>query len=291
MPDAQDLHADLCRSLDIDPAQARITRIGGGDSHPAARLDSGDQRWFIKWNVAERREQFDAEHDALARLAVDGGPLVPAAHGTGSNGAQAWLITEWLDLQPSGDAADFGQRLATLHRQTQDHFGWHAVNFLGASPQNNRLADSWAEFWWSERLAPQFEWASASGLSLNVGLHTIRDASDQLLNHEPRPALVHGDLWGGNHAYLPDGSPVIFDPAPYFGDRETDLAMMRLFGGFHPAVFDAYEKAWPLPPGFEGRLPLYQLYHLLNHYNLFGPGWESRVQHALRAVLQTADRA
>jgi fructosamine-3-kinase len=178
-----------------------------------------------------------------------------------------------------------------MHRCTQPWFGWREANYLGASRQDNRPTESWPDFWWSRRLEPQLERALGAGLTLTADLATIRDASDRLLGHAPCPALVHGDLWGGNHAYLPNGRPAIFDPAPYFGDRETDLAMMRLFSGFHPAVFEAYAEAWPLPPGFEDRLALYQSYHLLNHYNLFGAGWGSQVARALDTVLRTAGRA
>ena len=291
MPDTDALLPDLCRALGIDPAQARLTRIGGGDSHPAARLDSGHKRWFVKWNSVSRLGQFEAELDALAALAVDGGPALPRGLAAGGNATHSWLITEWLDFQPAGDARALGRGLARLHRNSRPQFGWHAVNYLGATPQDNRPAESWPEFWWFRRLEPRLEQARASGLALVADVAAIRDASDRLLQHAPCPALVHGDLWGGNHAYLPDGSPVIFDPAPSFADRETDLAMMRLFGGFHPSVFEAYEAAWPLPAGAGARLALYQSYHLLNHYNLFGAGWENRVAQALDAVLRSAERA
>ncbi len=291
MRDHEVLHDDLCRVLGIDASGASLRPVGGGDSHSAARLECGANRWFVKWNTADRLEAFEAELEALERLSVDGGPALPVGIHAGSNGTHAWLITGWLDFQPRGDAPALGRRLAAMHRQTFEQFGWHADNRLGASRQDNRPHDAWSEFWWSRRLAPQLDRALASGLAPGATPESLRAASDQLLSHEPPPALLHGDLWGGNHAYLADGAPVIFDPAPYYGDRETDLAMMRLFGGFHPAVFEAYEAAWPLPRGADRRLPLYQLYHLLNHYNLFGPGWASQVRDALRASLHQAERA
>jgi fructosamine-3-kinase len=291
VPDHDTLRLDLCRALGIDPSQARLTPVSGGDSHPAARLQSGDERWFVKWDSASRLRQFETELDALRALTVDGGPVLPTGLAAGSNATSAWLITEWLDFQPSGDARGFGRSLARMHRRSQAGFGWREANYLGASRQDNRPSESWPEFWWSRRLEPQIERALDSGLAPTADLATVRAASDHLLGHAPRPALVHGDLWGGNHAYLTDGSPAIFDPAPYFGDRETDLAMMRLFGGFHPSVFEAYAEAWPLPSGSEDRLALYQSYHLLNHYNLFGAGWGSRVAQSLDTVLRTAERA
>lgn len=291
MSDAERLRSDLCRALGLDPARVTLTRIAGGDSHEAACLESGDRRWFVKWNAASRRGLFEAELEALTTLAVDGGPVLPKGIHAGSNGASAWLITEWLALVPRGDAAEFGRRLARLHRCTQLRFGWHRDNHLGASLQDNRPEDSWPRFWWTRRLAPQLDRAMACGLATDVAPEMLAAASDRLLNHAPSPALVHGDLWGGNHAYLPDGSPVIFDPAPYFGDRETDLAMMRLFGGFDPAVYTAYEETWPLPRNAEGRCTLYQLYHLLNHFNLFGAGWDGRVRASIRAVLHAAGQS
>ncbi|MEE4173433.1 MAG: fructosamine kinase family protein [Xanthomonadales bacterium] len=285
---SDDLLTDLCLALDVEPGSASLTPVGGGDSHRAARLESDGRRWFVKWNTAACRPFFETEMNALTALAVAGGPVVPRAVTAGGSEEHAWLVTEWLAFARDGDAADFGRRLARLHRQSHRRFGWHENNFLGGSPQDNRPGTSWPEFWWSRRLAPQLDRARVAGLDPGIALPELEAASARLLGHAPAPSLVHGDLWGGNHGYLADGSPVIFDPAPYFGDRETDLAMMELFGGFDRAVFQAYETTWPLPAGADDRRTLYQLYHLLNHFNLFGPGWASRVERSIRSVLRAA---
>jgi protein-ribulosamine 3-kinase len=198
---------------------------------------------------------------------------VPKVFSHGVEGGQAYLLLEYLDLQGNGDFAALGRMLATLHRKTATRFGWQRDNYIGATPQANGWCDDWAEFWRERRLRPQFERA---GLKLEF-------AEKLLENHRPQPSLLHGDLWNGNVGFTPEG-PVIFDPAVYYGDREADLAMTELFGGFPREFYQAYRQAWPLPPGYEKRKHLYNLYHLLNHLNLFGGGYLGQVNATLRLL-------
>lgn len=259
--------------------------IRGGDSHPASRVvtDSGD--WFLKWNQRDRREQFQAESDGLVMLATHAPPdlYIPSATSVDSDQVLAWLLLPWMELDGPAAPARLAENLVKLHQVRRTHYGWDQDNFLGRSPQLNAASTSWAEFWWQQRLLPHLQLACQNGwgATLEPQMAALEKRTEQLLNHHPDCSLLHGDLWSGNQGWLSDGRPVVFDPAPYYGDRETDLAMMRLFGGFSATVFENYQSLWPLPPGATQREPLYQLYHLLNHLNLFGDGWLPRVQQVM----------
>jgi protein-ribulosamine 3-kinase len=167
--------------------------------------------------------------------------------------------------------------LANAHRKPGPRFGWAHDNYIGATPQQNGWCDDWAEFWYERRLKPQLDMARASGFALP-------DVPSSLLKgHQPQPTLLHGDLWSGNAGFTAQG-PVVFDPAVYYGDREADLAMTELFGGFPKAFYRAYDEAFPLAEGYERRKHLYNLYHLLNHLNLFGSGYLGQVKSSLRLL-------
>jgi fructosamine-3-kinase len=167
-----------------------------------------------------------------------------------------------------------GTQLAELHRATSEQFGWRRANFIGATPQMNEPSKDWPTFYRRCRLQPQLEMVRAKGFGeLATRVEAVVGRLGRILGHEPQPALQHGDLWGGNWAADESGQPVIFDSAIHYGDRETDLAMTRLFGGFGEAFYAAYEHAWPLPDGWQQRVAVYQLYHVLNHVNLFGGGY------------------
>jgi protein-ribulosamine 3-kinase len=189
-----------------------------------------------------------------------------------------FVLLEQLDLRRSGDWAALGRMLALLHRQTGPRYGWHRDNFIGRSPQANGGCDDWNEFWWTRRLQPQLERA---GLRADFLRNALND-------HRPAPSLLHGDLWSGNAGFIDEG-PVIFDPAVYYGDREADLAMTELFGGFAPEFYAAYDAAFPRDPGYEQRKPLYNLYHLLNHLNLFGGGYRAQVEATLGLLLHRVE--
>jgi fructosamine-3-kinase len=177
------------------------------------------------------------------------------------------LILEHLRLGARADWASLARMLAKVHATTSDRFGWATDNWIGLAPQQNGWSEDWASFFFETRLGPQ---ARRAGLQLP-------DLRKLLEGHRPKASLLHGDLWSGNAGFTPHG-PVIFDPAVYYGDREADLAMTELFGGFPPAFYEAYG---PLPDGYRVRKHLYNLYHLLNHLNLFGSGYRAQVEATL----------
>ena len=227
------------------------------------------QRYLRK--QAPLADAFAAEADGLAALRAAGcSAPQPIEHGI--DGAEAYLLLQWLDLRPSGDFAALGSMLARVHRSTGERFGWPRDNYIGATPQRNHRTDDWKTFWREQRMEPQLELARRNGHRIDIGR-----VCDLLDGHAPQPSLVHGDLWRGNVGFTAHG-PVVFDPAVYHGDREVDLAMTELFGGFPPAFYSAYG---PLPAGYERRKHLYNLYHLLNHLNLFGGGYLRQVNETL----------
>jgi fructosamine-3-kinase len=164
-------------------------------------------------------------------------------------------------------------------------FGWPRDNVIGAFPQCNGWDDDWGRFFVERRLAPQLEHLARNGTPLRQALSLLERAGQWLAEHQPEPCLVHGDLWSGNAAITAGGQGAIFDPAVYRGDREVDLAMARLFGGFPEAFFEGYEAAWPLPAGHRFRRDLYNLYHLLNHANLFGGSYLGQCQASIDTLL------
>ncbi len=293
MSDAHPLAAPLAASLGQALGETirirALTPVAGGDIHRALQLQTDNASWFVKWNRADALPILQAERSGLDALAAHGGVATPRPLLADADADHAWLVMEFIPLAPTGDASALGRGLARLHRELGPAHGWDGDNFIGHTPQENRRTNDWADFWWRRRLAPQLDRAGSAGFA--AALAPLRSPLErvcrELLRHAPPPSLLHGDLWGGNHGYAPGGEPVIFDPATYHGDRETDLAMMRLFGGFDPEVFTAYASAWPLPPDHERRLPLYQLYHVLNHLNLFGAAWLPRAE-ALAARLLPA---
>lgn len=255
--------------------------VGGGCIHRAFRATDGGQSWFVKVNDASRADLFAAEADGLRSLAL--GPLrVPEAICCGETGELSFLVLEWLDLSARAprDYAKLGEQLARLHALAGPHHGWRRDNYIGFTPQSNAADASWPRFFGKARLAPQLALARRHGhAALCAKGEKLLQALPRLFGaHAPRPSLLHGDLWGGNAAFLGDGTPAIFDPAVYYGDRETDLAMTELFGGFPEYFYAAYRAHWPLDPGYRVRKTLYQLYHVLNHANLFGGAYPAQAE-------------
>ena len=231
---------------------------------------------------------FEAEAAGLAELKMAGTIRVPEVYDVGIDADGAYIEMERFELQRGGehDAATLGEQLATLHRHTTDQHGWHRDNTIGLTPQHNLQTDEWVAFFREHRLKFQLDLAAGNGYAgelQDMGSRLAERLSDFFGGYDPAPSLLHGDLWAGNWG-VADGVPVIFDPAVYYGDRETDIAMTQLFGGFGSAFYRAYERAWPLAAGSAERLELYKLYHVLNHLNLFGSGYLDQALSIMRRL-------
>ena len=263
---------------------------GGSSLNATWRLDLGGERFFVKVNVAARLAMFAAEAAGLAELAAAGAIRVPRPIASGAAGGASFLAIEWLDIAAGGRDAAMGRSLAALHRRTAAAHGWHRDNTIGTTPQDNTRAADWAQFFRDRRIAPQLELAARNGhAKLQSDGAALLDVIPRLLaGRATVPSLLHGDLWAGNAGRLADGTPVVFDPAVYYGDRETDLAMCMLFGGFDAGFFAAYRAAWALPPGHAMRCELYSLYHVLNHANLFGGGYVAQASGLIGRLLSVA---
>ncbi|MHB8455782.1 MAG: fructosamine kinase family protein, partial [Acidiferrobacterales bacterium] len=262
----------------------------GGSINSTSILEGGGRRFFLKLNLAGRMPMFEAEAAGLRELARSGTIRVPEPLCWGETRENAYLVLEYLDLGPgNGHTAErLGTALADLHRFHHSEFGWFRDNTIGTTPQINTPTHDWAEFWRERRLGYQLQLAAARG----YGGALQRDG-DRLLDllpvlfadHKPAPALLHGDLWSGNFAADRNSEPVIFDPAVYFGDREADLAMTELFGGFPQRFYQAYRESLPLDHGYATRKTLYNLYHVLNHLNLFGGSYLAQAEGMLALIL------
>lgn len=257
---------------------ARASRIGGGSISNAWLLEGNEFRCFVKTNGRDFAPNFAAEAAGLAALNACAVPRTPTFVCAGSTGEHAFIALEYLPLKPLDRASGglLGTQLAEMHRTTGATFGWPTDNFIGATPQRNASQQSWPHFFANQRLLPQIELAARNGMDRKLcttGQAVAANIGGLFIDYKPRPSLLHGDLWSGNAATTTDGAPAIFDPACYHGDRETDLAMAELFGGFPESFYAAYRAAWSLEPGYETRKELYNLYHVLNHFNLFGASY------------------
>ena len=268
--------------------------VGGGCIHTAIALEGrtprGGRRYFAKVNDAGHAPMFAAEADGLAALRAASAITVPAVVAEGKDDRHAWLVLEWLELAPleGRGAARLGTELAAQHRIPQARFGWARDNFIGASAQANGWSDDWLRFWREKRLHAQLRFAALNRLPsrmIDRGERLAADCAAFFGNHRAAKSLLHGDLWGGNAAQLADGTPVAFDPAVYVGDREADVAMTELFGGFPKDFQSAYRAAWPLDDGYRVRREFYNLYHVLNHANLFAGGYVRQAEQGIERLL------
>ena len=269
------------------------TPVGGGSINEAYRLEGTDgTRYFLKLNDARHLTMFIAEAAGLEAIAATNTIRVPLPIAHGSAGEQSYLVLENMELNLRGDAKLLGEQLAALHRCEGRNFGFMQDNFIGTTLQpngwQNKEKANWIDFWREQRLGFQMRLAAQNGYD-----GQLRRLGDKLLDalpaffagYTPQPSLLHGDLWGGNHAFLADGTPVIFDPAAYYGDRECDLAMTELFGGYSADFYSSYRAAYPLDAGYAGRRDLYNLYHILNHANLFGGSYARQAEQMMQRLL------
>lgn len=286
-----DIWADIAGQISQavgHPFEAKQTRsVGGGCINQAYGVSNGETTFFVKLNQASKVAMFEAELAGLQEIYNSQTIRVPQPVCCGLAGSSSYIAMEWLELGSRGSAWDtMGQHLAAMHRVSSDlGFGWHSANTIGETHQPNDWQESWLTFWRDQRLGYQFKLAKRRGGTFPQQQDLMATLPDLLAGHDPMPSLVHGDLWSGNAAITAAGEPVIFDPATYFGDREVDLAMTELFGSFPTAFYDAYEAAYPLSAGYSTRKTLYNLYHIINHFNLFGGGYAAQANRMIQQLL------
>jgi protein-ribulosamine 3-kinase len=267
-----------------------VHTLTGGDINSAFRLQGNNKAYFIKLNRPDLMAMFEAEQAGLQELAQTQTVRVPAPVACGKTAEHCYLVLENLEFGLSNSSSErlLGQQLAQLHQQPRPYFGWRLDNTIGSTPQINNKHTHWPGFWREHRLQFQLNLAAKKGYSgrLQIRGEQLCNEIDALFDHyQPQPSLLHGDLWAGNAAVDKQGQPVIFDPACYYGDREADLAMTELFGGFSQDFYAAYKAVWPLDQGYTVRKTLYNLYHILNHLNLFGSGYLRQAENMMALLL------
>ena len=264
---------------------ANKSHVGGGCINDAMKISGTlagqPHAYFIKFNEANRLDMFEAEAAGLHEMAEAKAIKVPEPVCTGISGSQAYIVMEHLEMGGGarGVMSELGEQLAELHRHTNAQFGWHRENTIGSTPQINDWEDNWVSFWQRHRLGFQIELAARRGYG-SSNMKRAEKLNDRIAEffttYQPEASLIHGDLWSGNYSILATGEPVIFDPATYYGDREAEIAMTELFGGFAGEFYTAYNNSWPLDEGYQVRKTLYNAYHILNHFNMFGGGYGSQ---------------
>ncbi len=283
--------------LELEITQAKS--VAGGDINQAMMLVCHDKsRWFLKLNHKDKIDMFKAEAQGLTELGRAGAIKVPEPVCTGVTNTVSFLLLEYLDLSGTANTKLFGEQLAHLHlfhnKNIQDQslqhrqFGWACNNTIGSTPQINKLEDDWVLFYKKHRLGFQLKLALENGAPpslLAKGNQLISNLDILFKNYQPVASILHGDLWSGNWGGDKNGNPIIYDPAVYFGDHEADLAMMELFGNPGEQFFAAYRSVFPIDPGYSVRKTLYNLYHILNHFNLFAGGYAMQAEQMIDQLL------
>ena len=268
--------------------------VSGGDINQALRLDgillenNEATSFFIKLNRKELLPMFEAEAAGLLEIAKSKTIRVPHVISIGGEGDHSFIILESLAFATTGSHQLLAQQLAAMHKQSDENFGWSQQNTIGSTPQINMQSDKWIEFWREQRLGYQLNLAKQNGANASLivkGETLIKELDSFFVDYEPKASLLHGDLWSGNYGFVEGGEPVIFDPAIYYGDREADIAMTELFGGFSTEFYNEYNTLWPLDKGYQQRKKLYNLYHVLNHFNMFGGGYALQSENMIDSLL------
>lgn len=278
----------LGRAVNLAPTSGGGYSGGGGASTSAVSDQATGERYFVK-SASGAKDMLRAEYLGVKEMSETSTIRVPKPVTFGEHGSKAFVIFEYLEFTGGGSQYEMGQQLAKMHRSLSDKgFGFHVENTIGATPQPNGWMNSWPDFWDKHRLGHMLTLTYDAGLSQDK-VEKLRQKTRELLSHNPAPSLIHGDLWGGNKGFVKEGGkvvPCIFDPATYYGDREADVAMTYLFGGFSGDFYEGYNAEWPLPPGHEKRRTVYNLYHILNHEVLFGGGYRSQARGMIEQILR-----
>jgi fructosamine-3-kinase len=290
-PRETDLHSDWIKAiqnhLDSPCELHSVGFIGGGSINDARRINTSKGNFFAKLNnLDEYPGMFECEADGLEFLRAHSQFRIPETIGTGSTENVQWIIMRLIQPAPKKEGYwnEFAKKLADFHRQTSETFGYHRDNYLGSLPQANNQKSTWTEFYASERIEPQLKMAKDKGLASAEMVRLFEKMLGRMERYFPTEpaAALHGDLWTGNFMTDDEGSATIFDPAVYYGHREMDIAMSRLFGSFGDEFYRAYQKHFPMEAGWEDRMDIANLYPLLAHLNLFGGGYAAQIMTILR---------
>jgi fructosamine-3-kinase len=274
----------LKNELNIDVRNTRS--VSGGSINRAVKVTSKEGDLFLKWNGSAPDDFFEKEADGLNLLKSAGtGLRIPEVIATEKpvSGRPGFLLMEYIDKGHSGDSFAFGAELAALHQTRSEQFGLANDNYIGSLPQSNRQHTEWTTFFYEERITPQLKMAIDSN-KMNSGIlkHCDRMASKlDGLFPPAKPSLILGDLWGGNYLFDSNGAAALIDPAVYFGHPEMDLAFSKMFGGFSADFYEGYQSVTQIEAEFSERVPVYNLYPLLVHVNLFGAGYTRRAEQIL----------
>ncbi len=286
----RDIEAAIGEACGASFAVESRSPAGGGCINECHIVRGRGLAFFVKVNAAKRLPMFEAEAAGLREIARSNTVRVPRPLGHGTSAGASWIVLEYLELGGAGRRGmeELGRALAAMHHCKAEHFGWYRDNTIGATPQLNTPGSDWIAFWRKQRLGFQLALARENGHRgplLTRGERLLERLPVFFSGHEVQPSLLHGDLWSGNAAFMRDGTPVIFDPAVYYGDREADVAMTELFGGFSADFYRAYDEAHAREPGYTTRRQLYNLYHVLNHLNLFGGGYHAQAERMIEQLL------
>ena len=285
-----DISAQISATVNTTFQGKEIVTIGGGCINQTFKISDGDIHYFAKLNSAGSLPMFEAEAAGLNEIYQTQTLRVPQPICWGENNHQSWLILEYLHLSNTskGNAAALGSGLAAMHQIHSKHFGWTRNNTIGKTAQINTTTTDWVQFWRKNRLGYQLNLAKNNGYSgklQQLGERLMSDLSVFFNSTSPAASLLHGDLWNGNVSFDTNGQPIIYDPAVYYGDREADIAMTELFGLLPIAFYSAYQDDYPLDSGYNTRKTLYNLYHVLNHLNLFGGSYRHQAEQMMNQLL------
>jgi fructosamine-3-kinase len=283
----------LVRQFLVDKTGRKIGRLeasplSGGEINRAWRLSDGRYQYFIKTNSPDRLAMFEAEMIGLNEILASNSIRAPGPLACGIVDQQAFIVLEYLDLSGRPDPVRLAQQLASMHQCTRDQYGFAVDNTIGTTAQVNSFSRDWIGFWQQQRLGYQLSLARTNGYGnelFDTGMRLNEQLGHFFSDYTPLASLLHGDLWSGNQGADSTGNPVVYDPACYYGDHETDLAMMELFGSPGQRFFDAYDDLFPIGAGYKARRELYNLYHILNHANLFGASYVSQAKQMIASLL------
>jgi fructosamine-3-kinase len=286
----QQISEQITQTTHLPFAITATRAVAGGSINAAYIIQSDNKSYFVKFNQRQTLAMFEAEFLGLEELAQSHTVTVPRPLLYGLTDSHSFIIMEKLSLSPrqSPSEQSLGHQLAQLHKIQQNYFGWHCNNTIGSTQQINDPSQDWVSFWANHRLGYQLSLACQHGYGGRLsqsGYRLAESLAGFFSHYSPHPALLHGDLWSGNAAMTSLSQPVIYDPACYYGDRETDIAMTELFGGFSADFYAAYNENYPLHSDYPIRKTLYNLYHILNHLNLFGEGYLHQAQTMIDSLL------